>query len=905
MQKYFYIFIFLFLAFSQNLTAQTVTIPDANFKAKLISLGIDTNQDGEIQQAEALAVTNLNVFGLWIADLTGLQAFTNLTHLNCGWNQITTLDVSALTNLEYLACDTASVTSLDVSFCPNLKSLRFSSNWANNLNINGLTLLDTLICTNNQFIQLNISTLSNLKYLDCSSNTLSSLDVDNLTNLHFLLCSDNDLTSLSYVGTNNLEKLDCWLNQLSNLDLSNVPNLLYLNCGDNLLTSLDASLCPNLILLGCGGNPITTLNISTCTQLTELYCHYNQLSTLDVSNCPNLTMLGFMNNNISNIDLSNCPNIVSLYADNNNLSSIDVSNMSNLLYFYCSGNQLTSLNVSGLPYLNELKCSGNLFTSIGLSNLPNLQYFTCTNSLVTSLDFSDSPNFLWLTANDNSQLMSLFLKNGSNENPLYFPNCPNLHYICADTSQFAVLQQKVTQYNLSNVVINDLCSFSLAGNSNDISGKSIFDFDANGCNSTDSAYQFLGLNISDGTNTTYTITNQTGDYAFSLNTGNYTITPQFQNPTYFSANSATINFPNNNNNVQAQDFCVTANGNFPDVEIMLVPKAPARPGFDANYELILYNKGTTISNGSIMLSFAGSNMTFVSASTAPILQTSNQLTWMYSNLPSLGTSVISFKMNLLPPPTNNIGDSLAFSVSIPNASDVFPSDNYFTLNQNIVGAFDPNDKTCLEGKVISPTKIGDYLHYLIRFQNTGNFYAENVIVVDSLEITKFDISSIQVLETSHEAKIKVQNNSLQFHFEGIMLQDSFTNEPASHGFVVFKIKTKDNLPVNTVVKNKAEIYFDYNLPVITNTETTTFAYSTGIEIPFQSLHFQCYPNPVQNILVLETEKADEFEIVNMLGEKVYSAFIRVKENIDISHLPKGIYVIKEKMATKGLRFVKE
>jgi hypothetical protein len=883
MQKYFYIFLLL-LAFVQNLTAQTVTIPDANFKAKLIALGIDTNQDGDIQQAEALAVTNLNVFGSWIADLTGLEAFTNLTSLNCGWNNMSVLDLSALTNLEYLTCDTSSVTSLDASFCPNLKTLRFSCNWATSLNVNGLSVLDTLICFTNNLTSLDISTLSNIKHIDCYHNHLTSLNANNLTNLKTLLCD---------------------LNQISNLSLSGTTNLDSLSCSSNQLTTIGLTPCINLRSFSGSDNPLTSLDASTCTQLRDLYCNATQLSTLDVTNCPNLKNLQFINNNISNIDLSNNPNIVYLSTEGNNLSSINVSNMNDLLYFYCSDNQLTSLNVSGLPHLNELHCSGNLFTSIGLSNLPNLQYFTCINSLVTSLDFSDSPNFLRLECNNNSQLTSLFLKNGSNENILYFPNCPNLHYICADTNQFAVIQQKVAQYNLSNVVINDLCSFSLAGNINNISGKSIFDFNANGCNSTDSAYQFLGLSVFDGTNTAYTITNQSGDYAFSLNAGNYTITPQVQNPTYFSANSATINFPNNNNNVQTQDFCVTTNGNFPDVEITLVPLTPARPGFDADYELILHNKGTTISNGSIMLSFAGSNMTFISASTTPISQTANQLTWMYSNLPPLETSVISFKMNLLPPPTNNIGDSLAFSVSVPNASDYSPSDNFFTLNQNVIGAYDPNDKTCLEGKIVSPTKIGDYLHYLIRFQNTGNFYAENVIVVDSLDITKFDISSIQLLETSHAAKIKVQNNSLQFHFEGIMLQDSFTNEPASHGFVVFKIKTKDNLPVNTVVKNKAEIYFDYNLPVITNTETTTFASTTGIDYASQNLHFQCYPNPAQNILVVETEKANEFEIVNILGEKVCNFFVKGKENVDISHLPKGIYVIKEKTANGGLHFVKE
>jgi hypothetical protein len=167
------------------------------------------------------------------------------------------------------------------------------------------------------------------------------------------------------------------------------------------------------------------------------------------------------------------------------------------------------------------------------------------------------------------------------------------------------------------------------------------------------------------------------------------------------------------------------------------------------------------------------------------------------------------------------------------------------------------------------------------------------------------MASIQLLETSHAAKVKIEQNVLQFYFENIQLADSFSNEPESHGYVLYKMKTKSNLQANSTVKNKAEIYFDYNLPVITNTATTTFYNALGIDYPSQNIHFQCYPNPVQNILTIETEKENAFLILNVLGEEVKREFIREKGNVEISNLPKGIYWIKEANAASGLRFVKE
>src|SRR5690606_7735957 len=73
-----------------------VNIPDANFKAALVAnAAINTNSDTEIQVSEAEAYTGaINVINLNIADRTGIEAFTQLTALDCNTKNLTSLDVS-------------------------------------------------------------------------------------------------------------------------------------------------------------------------------------------------------------------------------------------------------------------------------------------------------------------------------------------------------------------------------------------------------------------------------------------------------------------------------------------------------------------------------------------------------------------------------------------------------------------------------------------------------------------------------------------------------------------------------------------------------------------------------------------------------------------------------------------
>ena len=166
---------------------QNVNIPDANFKAYLVTNpSINTNGDNQIQVSEAsafnggIACTFSN-----ISNLTGIEAFTALTSLVCNDNLLTSLDVSGFTALTYLDCGYNQLTSLDVSGCSALTVLYCGGNQLTSLDVSACTALTTLVCNGNQLTSLDVSTCTALTYyLDCSNNQLTSLDVRNGNNIN-------------------------------------------------------------------------------------------------------------------------------------------------------------------------------------------------------------------------------------------------------------------------------------------------------------------------------------------------------------------------------------------------------------------------------------------------------------------------------------------------------------------------------------------------------------------------------------------------------------------------------------------------------------------------------------------------------------------------------------------------
>jgi len=230
--------------------AQNVNIPDANFKAYLVgNTAINTNGDTEIQVTEAHAFTSqIWVPNLGISDLTGIEAFIQAFEINCGNNQLT--------------------------------SINLTQNIA----------LTKLSCNNNQLTSLDITQNTGLITLGCNNNQLTSLDLTQNTALTVLACYSNPLGSLN-VGSNvNLTQLFCYGNQLTSIDVSQNVALEYFYLYSNPLTNLNVSQNVSLIDILCYNTQLTSLDLSQNTALTSVWCQNSQLTSLNVANGSNINI---------------------------------------------------------------------------------------------------------------------------------------------------------------------------------------------------------------------------------------------------------------------------------------------------------------------------------------------------------------------------------------------------------------------------------------------------------------------------------------------------------------------------------------------------------------------------------------------------------------------------------------
>ncbi|MFZ4401978.1 MAG: LamG-like jellyroll fold domain-containing protein, partial [Bacteroidales bacterium] len=236
-----------------------VNIPDVNFKTALLAIpGLDANSDGKIQCTEATAFTgDIDVNAKTIADMTGIEAFSNITKLYCSNNNLTSLNISALTLLTDLDCSYNQLTAL---------------------NITSNTALVNFSCANNLLTSLNVSGLASLNYLVCRYNQLTSLDVSSNSALIGLQCNNNSLTGLNVSGLTSLSNINCGVNQLTNLDFSTNTGITKLGCDYNSLTSLNVKNGHNTNMSGsnfyAANNPgLSCIQVDNATWSTTNWIH--------------------------------------------------------------------------------------------------------------------------------------------------------------------------------------------------------------------------------------------------------------------------------------------------------------------------------------------------------------------------------------------------------------------------------------------------------------------------------------------------------------------------------------------------------------------------------------------------------------------------------------------------------
>lgn len=427
---------------------------------------------------------------------------------------------------------------------------------------------------------------------------------------------------------------------------------------------------------------------------------------------------------------------------------------------------------------------------------------------------------------------------------------------------------------------------------NKITGTIKLDLNHNSCDTADNAMPNVKVvtQINDTTYATFTANN--GYYQFYVEEpGTYTTSVASTLPSYFtvSPSSQTTTFASNNG-AQTVNFCVTDNQVVNDLDITIYPTSEARPGFTSSYVIAYHNKGTTQLSGNVKLQFDASKLSLSSSNPVVTSQTANELTFNFSNLNPFETRLVRVVFQIFAPPIVNIDEILNFIATVnPVAGDATPADNISELNQLVIGSYDPNDITVLEGENITVDEIDNYLHYVIRFQNTGTASAINVVVTNTLD-DNLDWNTLQIGAISHNNYISIKNgNKVSFVFNGIYLPYSSAYEELSHGYITYKIKPKSTSVAGDLFHNEAQIYFDYNTAIHTNKVTTEVL--TPLNNPdFKNSKVSLYPNPTNGKIHLTAN----FEVKSITVYNIYGQEISGNQNnleIDISAFSSGMYFI--------------
>nr|WP_299033113.1 choice-of-anchor D domain-containing protein [uncultured Tenacibaculum sp.] len=212
----------------QAATGNIVNIPDANFKSALVgNSAINTNGDSEIQLSEAQAFTGvIRVDRLNISNVTGLEAFVNITEFHAIDNSLTSIDLSQNTAITKLTLKGNSLTALDLSANTALQTILIMHNNISSIDLSNHSSLVNFQCGSNNISTLVLPTVANgLQTLYLEENQISTLDVSMYPDLRTLFAFNNNLTSVDISNNSKVRGLQVRGNNLTSLNVANGNNV--------------------------------------------------------------------------------------------------------------------------------------------------------------------------------------------------------------------------------------------------------------------------------------------------------------------------------------------------------------------------------------------------------------------------------------------------------------------------------------------------------------------------------------------------------------------------------------------------------------------------------------------------------------------------------------------------------
>ncbi len=405
------------------------------------------------------------------------------------------------------------------------------------------------------------------------------------------------------------------------------------------------------------------------------------------------------------------------------------------------------------------------------------------------------------------------------------------------------------------------------------------------------------------------LTNALGEFNVPLDHGSYTL--QLSDPNFFQICPATAPYPFDLTAVDPAHTVLLADSIIGGLDLSVhFTNSSAIPGFIQTTWITVRNLSSYTSYP-ITLSFDHESIfTFVSSTETPASTTTGNVTWELPALAPLGIQQVQLRLQI-PADPGLIGSTYAAMATVTSAGDTYLANN----TDSVVGSYDPND---ISARTTGGSRSDYFLAtdedivYTIRFQNTGNFPAQDIYILDTLS-NLLDMARIEIIGASHDfTAAYLEDRTLRFDFPNIQLPDITNDEPNSHGYVAYRIAPIASLAIGNVIENTAAIFFDFNPAVITNTSVVTVETVQQIE-ERTFAQISVVPNPAKTQIQLVYDGTRpplaNGRIITADGRQMQLGNYELSQGIfTVEHLATGVYLLDLRDRSghiSRVRFVKE